>query len=402
MRKRSGSRVPLWRLVAAVAFGMAALFVAGVGAAAASHVDCGQTITQDTTLDSDLIDCPGDGIVVGADNITLDLNGHTIDGSGPCCGSGVVDGAGFPPSGHDDVTIRGGTIQQFAGGITLAFGKNHRVSGIVASGNSDGIQLADAGTLIEDSYLAGNGAGVRISGSGSHLIQRNTIVGNDCGVVVIETNGSNVVAENRIFENSECGLHIAGVFGFGSTEVIDNRLARNGISGINVVDAANIEIAGNAIEHAQVGIRLTDTHGNRIYRNSVSHNAIGMQLATEASENEISRNAIAANEQSGISMLGGPFSGSDNNDFVDNGLLRNGEDGIFIGDENFGNLFVSNIAHRNGDDGIDVDAPMNTLTRNVANSNGDLGIEAVPGVIDGGGNHAAGNGNPLQCLYVAC
>jgi hypothetical protein len=32
----------------------------------------------------------------------------------------------------------------------------------------------------------------------------------------------------------------------------------------------------------------------------------------------------------------------------------------------------------------------------------DLGIEAVAGVLDGGGNRALGNGNPLQCLKVVC
>jgi uncharacterized membrane protein len=31
-----------------------------------------------------------------------------------------------------------------------------------------------------------------------------------------------------------------------------------------------------------------------------------------------------------------------------------------------------------------------------------FGIEAVPGVTDGGGNKASGNGNPLQCLNVFC
>jgi hypothetical protein len=39
---------------------------------------------------------------------------------------------------------------------------------------------------------------------------------------------------------------------------------------------------------------------------------------------------------------------------------------------------------------------------NRANNNADLGIQAVPGVIDGGGNTAFGNGNPLQCLNVVC
>jgi len=39
-------------------------------------------ITTDTKLANDLTACPGDGIVIGADNITLDLNGHMIDGDG--------------------------------------------------------------------------------------------------------------------------------------------------------------------------------------------------------------------------------------------------------------------------------------------------------------------------------
>ncbi len=54
------------------------------------------------------------------------------------------------------------------------------------------------------------------------------------------------------------------------------------------------------------------------------------------------------------------------------------------------------------DDGIDVDAPGTLIRANTATNNGDLGIEAVAGVIDGGGNRASGNGNPLQCVNVAC
>jgi parallel beta-helix repeat protein len=60
-----------------------------------------------------------------------------------------------------------------------------------------------------------------------------------------------------------------------------------------------------------------------------------------------------------------------------------------------------NLVTGNGDDGIDVGAASSTVTRNTAAENVDLGIEAVPGV-DGGGNRAFGNGNPLQCLNVEC
>jgi hypothetical protein len=40
--------------------------VLGSGQALASHVSCGDTITTDTTLDSDLVNCPNNGTVISA------------------------------------------------------------------------------------------------------------------------------------------------------------------------------------------------------------------------------------------------------------------------------------------------------------------------------------------------
>jgi hypothetical protein len=77
-------------------------------------------------------------------------------------------------------------------------------------------------------------------------------------------------------------------------------------------------------------------------------------------------------------------------------------DGIRVEPAATGTLLRANIATRNGDDGIDVDSPATSVTANVANDNVDLGIEAVTGVTDGGGNRARGNGNPAQCVGVAC
>jgi len=42
------------------------------------------------------------------------------------------------------------------------------------------------------------------------------------------------------------------------------------------------------------------------------------------------------------------------------------------------------------------------ITRNIANDNGDFGIVSGAENIDGGGNRAFGNGNPLQCLNILC
>jgi hypothetical protein len=75
----SGFRSP--RRLAAVFILALALIGVSVDSAAGQAVQCGQVITQDVRLDSDL-ECPPDttGLVIGADDVTVDLNGHTISG----------------------------------------------------------------------------------------------------------------------------------------------------------------------------------------------------------------------------------------------------------------------------------------------------------------------------------
>src|SRR4051812_48505646 len=79
----------------------------GTAAAGAPAVRCGATITRSTTLTADLPDCPGTGLVIGADGITLDLGGHTISGTNAGGGEGIAN------DGHGGVQIRNGTISGF-------------------------------------------------------------------------------------------------------------------------------------------------------------------------------------------------------------------------------------------------------------------------------------------------
>jgi hypothetical protein len=65
-------------------------------------------------------------------------------------------------------------------------------------------------------------------------------------------------------------------------------------------------------------------------------------------------------------------------------------------------LLGGNLAIAGGGDGFDVDSRSAKRRNNRAIRNADLGIEAVRGVIDGGGNRASGNGDPRQCVNVAC
>jgi len=65
-------------------------------------------------------------------------------------------------------------------------------------------------------------------------------------------------------------------------------------------------------------------------------------------------------------------------------------------------LIEHNTITGNVDDGIEIDNAATTLMRDSADGNGDIGMEAIAGVIDGGGNRAAGTGNPAECMNVAC
>jgi parallel beta-helix repeat protein len=77
-------------------------------------------------------------------------------------------------------------------------------------------------------------------------------------------------------------------------------------------------------------------------------------------------------------------------------------DGILVNADAKDTLIQRNTANGSGHDGISVDAKATALIHNSANRNHGLGIEAVLGVTDGGGNHAFGNGNPAQCVNIAC
>ncbi len=135
--------------------------------AASPQPRCGDTITTDVTLHHNLVNCPNNGIIIGADNITLDLNYHTIDGDGTpaagCdpdtefCDFGVVNSGS-----HDGVTVVHGSVRQFAFGTTFGNARHDRLLGVSAAKNKFfGIFFFRC-----DRCLVRNSAGNRTKGSG--------------------------------------------------------------------------------------------------------------------------------------------------------------------------------------------------------------------------------------------
>ena len=387
-------------------------------ATSAVSVSCGDTITTDTKLANDLTDCPGDGIVIGADNITLDLNGHTIDGDGvsssfeeACPGGGSCDfDLGVDNSGgHDKVTIKGGSIRDFYDGVQMLGASDGRVSNLTLSNNLHvGVAVLDSANIqvdgnsssasaagilvavsrdirVERNSLARHGAGIAVNRSNHVRIVRNTASGNEAGVEISDQSDHNSIEGNFLSSNSFAGV----VADADDTRVNRNRAFNNG-DGIIIFGSRN-SVTGNQIVDAVgcpdgcgFGISLEGGAGNLIERNVVYRtSADAIRIA--AFEPDVPTADTVVRHNRVLNATGDGFSVATEGD----GTLS-------------GTLIERNVATGSGDDGFDIRSAATKLTSNVALRNGDLGIEAVPGVTDGGGNRATGNGNPAQCTGVAC
>jgi large repetitive protein len=393
----------VWSSTLILLLGWAMVF--SVPPALARQVSCGAVLTEDTTLDNDLLDCPGDGLVVGTADITVNLNGHTIDGTR------ADDSAGIRNEGYNRVVIKNGVVQDFERGIVLANGAHTNLlrSLTVRDNGSDGIQLVNAriNRIIENT-IQGNSTGIVLFQSNDNRIRDNDITDNSVnpGLVLEESDG------NWIIENRITGLGVPALIpgaivlrDSNQNRIIENTLQSAGGPGIALHSSAENRLVRNDLVNNETAIVLFDADDNLIERNlagaigSDGNGGSGIALFGSSDDNRVRHNITAENDEYGM-FVG---SGSRRNTIEKNTVHNNFLDGIFVEAGSDDTRIVENTATNNrGDDGIDVDDPDTIITGNTANFNVDLGIEAVPGVTDGGGNEAEGNGNSAQCLNVVC
>jgi parallel beta-helix repeat protein len=322
-----------WRYLGVTALtvaGAMALLLGAPGSALATHVTCGDTITQDTKLDSDLLGCTGDGIVIGADNITLDLNGHVVGGDDDISDHGVQNFGGF-----DGVVVTNGQIRDFGVGARFFSSVASRFTGLTVTSNTGSAIVLELG-----------------SPSGS--IVRNSITNNNFGVV-LTFSSMNEVTGNSIDNNAASGLLI-----------------------------------------------LTDSDQNHVTRNSFFSNDEGIHVEDNSGSTTADGNVLRGNSASNHVTVGLNIgNGAVGTDLIRNDATANTFDGIHVASGAINTVLLGNNSSSNFEDGIQVESSATTLTRNVANFNTAFGILAVPGVTDGGGNRAKGNGAG-QCVNVSC
>jgi hypothetical protein len=350
---------------------------------AAKQVKCGDTITTDTTLHADLVNCPNNGIVIGADHITLNLNGHRVDGDGALvhnCPSGEDCDVGIDNPGHDGVTVKGGAVRQFGVGV-LAYQTRHlRLKRLAVSHNHfSGIVIA-ASTHAVLKHLLTTADGLTTDQSGMAFFDTDHLR----------------LKDSKLRANGDIGLYDENL---DRSRLIGNTFSRNPEAGALVNGDGNL-VAHNRFRRDGVGVGLGG-NDNIVRRNLVAHSHLGLQVGG-GKRNLFARNRVRNARGVGIDVASyGPV--------ADTVVRRNrvhgaGRDGLAVRVmKTLKRTHVRrNHVFHSGDDGIDVPSRSTTLTGNEADRNADLGIEAVHGVRDGGENTAHGNGDPRQCTHIVC
>ena len=283
------------------------------GAGAQVALACGQTITQNTTLTADLGPCPNIGLIVGADNIVLDLGGRHIFGT-----QGSFEAAGVYALGRTGITIRNGTVSNFSGGVAIEGGSRNTVTGITARDN-----IGVPGTLYGDGIAILSSTDNRVIGNHTYNngpfagIGVYSLIDGDHSRATQGTSTRNLIDGNSSHDNITTR---AGVVNFASTEadgirlepgsvgntVSNNQLSNNGLDGVAV-------FSGNSTDNV---IRNNQIFGNG--RRTGARRGDGIRVFATANRTVIEGNRVFNNGGNGIIV------GSQSNQILYNQAVGNG------------------------------------------------------------------------------
>jgi parallel beta-helix repeat protein len=177
--------------------------------AATASVECGSVVTQDVTLKSDVGPCAGDGLVVAASGIEINLNGYKIFAHKHTHVGVRLDNVA-------NVIVKGGTIEGFDTGVLIAGGLGNTVTKITAQNNRFGIQIENAessGHRVEKTIASENrliGILLRQFVSGATVIKNSVSENVGYGIVLDGGSSLNVVEDNRALSNGDLGIVLRG------------------------------------------------------------------------------------------------------------------------------------------------------------------------------------------------
>ena len=316
---RSNLRFSLFfKALAAGLLALALLFIPMIPAPTALAQSGPITLYADYTLASDMT-FGGTGFIIAADNIILDLNGHTVTGS--------LAGNGIDVAGHTGVTIKNGTITGFVSGVCLSGSDNNIIKDIVATNSKfNGV------SLFQD--------------SDNNLVKGCTTMNNSSfGIIMNPWSDGNVI-EDCTATSNEVGVVIGSPQpGTPSTSnTVKNNIVRNNHWGILVMNSGGNFLIGNTVtEH----LMATDSYGivveyaadnNIVQENSITNNMNGILLRYGVN-NIVQGNTVTDSQRHGIVL----WNGANGNTALHNTVINSKLIGIVLGGANNNAVYENNF-----------------------------------------------------------
>ena len=184
---------------------------------------CGQVITQNVVLTSNLNCAETDGLIVNAGDIVIDLNGHTISGPDIDSDTQTSSKVGIMIPNVNNVVVQDGTIEGFQAGVLMTGSQNVEVKGMVIKNNQIG--LLGTGASIVNAHLSiimNNQIGIAGHSTQQSTFEDNIIFQNTLAGITLVNSDNSVITLNSITESGN-GLYI------------DNQSNQNNINFNNVL-----------------------------------------------------------------------------------------------------------------------------------------------------------------------
>jgi parallel beta-helix repeat protein len=219
---------------------------------------CGQVITRDVILLKD-IECPGVGMIVGKDGITINLNNHRLSLANNTDTSRIpkVEEIGILVPGQKNITITGpGVITGFDKAIEFAGSEKGYVLDLKLTGNNIGLSLKASDEItIYRSFIEGNTIGIASQSSKGGLIISNQVSQNtNEGIVIMDSNYF-IIGTNSLIGNGNIGIFL-DVSSFNNTLSSNNIL--NHVVDVSNADGIPIHISMNEYSENSCGKALPD------------------------------------------------------------------------------------------------------------------------------------------------
>jgi parallel beta-helix repeat protein len=218
---------------------------------------CGQVITQNVILTSNLNCAESDGLIVDAGNIIIDLNGHTISGPDVDSDTKTSSKTGIVIPNVNNVVVQDGSIEGFQAGILMTGSQNVEVKGMVVKNNQIG--LFSTGSSIVNAHLSiimNNQIGIAGHSTQQSTIEDNILFQNTLAGITLVNSDNSVITLNSITESGN-GLYIdnqSNQNNVNFNNVLLNTIDVNNANGLPVNTNGNIYDQNNCMTANPSGI----------------------------------------------------------------------------------------------------------------------------------------------------